>query len=291
VSIALTWGLVHPFPFLAAVLLVLAAVGWQAWRTHWRPPAPRPLRRPRAGGQILRASGRVYRDHLLTFVGIGAIFIPIAVVEAAFQWLLFHLKPLAAFVSLDGPRGVATVVLALLIGAAGGIAASAAVTAAVAAALDEIETERYVTARRAFARAWRHALAIALATAWQVLRSLLLILTVVGIPLAVYRFMATSLFAQASVLEDRTARDALQASAELTRGRWWRTFAFTIIVNTVAILSGPLLGVGILLLTSSSLTFIDITGSLIYALTVPLAATALTLYYFDLDARRQTTPA
>jgi hypothetical protein len=192
---------------------------------------------------------------------------------------------------MDGPRGAATILLALLIGASGGIAASAAVTAAVAAALDEIDTERYVSARPAFAGAWRNAVAVALATAWQVLRSLLLILTVVGIPLAVYRFMATSLFAQASVLEDRTARGALRASAELTRGRWWRTFAFTVIVNTAAILSGPFLGVAILLLTASSLTFIDITGSIIYALTVPLAATALTLYYFDLEARRQASPA
>jgi hypothetical protein len=118
------------------------------------------------------------------------------------------------------------------------------------------------------------------------LRSLLLILTVVGIPFAVYRFMATLLFAQASVFEDRTARASLRASADLTRGHWWRTFAFTIVVDVVAILSGPILGVAILLLASSSLTFIDITGSIVYALTVPFAATALTLYYFDLDAQR-----
>jgi hypothetical protein len=47
----------------------------------------------------------------------------------------------------------------------------------------------------------------------------------------------------------------------------------------------PELGVLILLLSASSLTFIDITGSIVYALVVPYAATALTLYYFDLQAR------
>jgi hypothetical protein len=160
-----------------------------------------------------------------------------------------------------------------------------------AAALDEIDSGRRVTARRAYARAWRNAPAVVSATTWQVLRSLLLILTVVGIPFAVYRFMATSLFAQASVLEDRTARGSLRASADLTRGQWWRTFAFTIVVDVVVILSGPILGVAILLLTPRSLTFIDITGSIVYALTIPFAAAALTLYYFDLEARRGTSLA
>ncbi len=41
----------------------------------------------------------------------------------------------------------------------------------------------------------------------------------------------------------------------------------------------------ILLLTARSLTFIDITGSIIYTLVVPYAAIALTLYYFDLRTR------
>jgi hypothetical protein len=40
-----------------------------------------------------------------------------------------------------------------------------------------------------------------------------------------------------------------------------------------------------------SLTFIDITGSLVYALTVPYAAIALTLYYFDLATRQGAASA
>jgi hypothetical protein len=51
-------------------------------------------------------------------------------------------------------------------------------------------------------------------------------------------------------------------------------------------LSGPFLGVGLLLLTDRSLNFINIAGALVYTITVPYAAIALTLYYFDLEARR-----
>ena len=63
------------------------------------------------------------------------------------------------------------------------------------------------------------------------------------------------------------------------------TFGFTALVDVLAIMSGPILGVILLLLTSQSLTFINLTGSIVYALTVPMAAIALTLYWFDLQIR------
>jgi hypothetical protein len=72
------------------------------------------------------------------------------------------------------------------------------------------------------------------------------------------------------------------------RGRWWRTFGFTALVDVVAVLSGPLLGVGLLLVTDKWLNFINIASSVVYTLTVPYAAIALTLYYFDLEARNRT---
>ena len=47
---------------------------------------------------------------------------------------------------------------------------------------------------------------------------------------------------------------------------------------------GPLLGVLIPLLTSQSLTFINLISSIIYAIIVSYAAIALTHYYLDLQA-------
>ncbi|HEX4672233.1 MAG TPA: hypothetical protein VH279_08180, partial [Solirubrobacteraceae bacterium] len=77
----------------------------------------------------------------------------------------------------------------------------------------------------------------------------------------------------------------LRRSSELVRGRWWRTLGFTAVVDALAVLSGPLLGVGLLLLTDHSLTFINLAASLVYTFTVPYAAIQLTLYCFDLEAR------
>jgi uncharacterized membrane protein len=113
---------------------------------------------------------------------------------------------------------------------------------------------------------------------------LVLTLTVVGIPLAIYRFIRWSLFTQACMLEDATGRGALARSSELVRGRWWRTFAFTLFVDVLAVLSGLAFGILLLLLSARSLGFIDIASSLVYTLTMPFAAIALTLYYFDLEA-------
>jgi ABC-type sugar transport system permease subunit len=69
------------------------------------------------------------------------------------------------------------------------------------------------------------------------------------------------------------------------KGHWWRTFGFTVLIDALAVLSGPLLGVGLLLLTDHSLNFINLAASLVYTFTVPYAAIQLTLYYFDLETR------
>ena len=284
-AVAMNWGLIHPGPFFALLGLIAVAGFWSARRTRWRPLEARPIRRSRGGGQILRVARRLYRENPRTFVGIGAVFIPVSVVAGAVQWLLFHLTGLASFIGLDGRQGAGTAALALFIGDIGGAFAAAAVTAAVAAALNELDAGRPVTALRAYRLAGRSAPALGGATAVQIALIMALVFTVVGIPLAVYWFVRTSLFAQACVLEDRSAIASLRFSAWLTRRHRWRTLGMTALVDIIAILSGPLLGVLILLLTASSLTVIDVIGSIVYALVVPYAAIALTLYYFDLQAR------
>ena len=92
------------------------------------------------------------------------------------------------------------------------------------------------------------------------------------------------------MLEDLSAPDSLRHSSLLVRGRWWRTLRFTAMVDVLALLSGPLFGVGLLLLTDHSLNFINLAAALVYTLTVPYAAIQLTLYYFDLEARGVAKP-
>jgi hypothetical protein len=279
------WGLVHPVVFVLIATVILLTLTWMARATRWVPPDPRPLRQARGCGQILRGARRLYRENLLTFIGIGLIFLPFGAVAGAIQWLLFHVWGLDRFVALDGKDGLGTVFLALLIGGLAGAFAAACVTAAVSAALGELDAGRRVTPAQALALAAQKLKALAGATLTAFSLGVVLTVIVVGIPLAIYGFIRGSLFAQSCVLDDESAIGSLRASAELTRGRWWRTLGFTALVDILAILSGPVFGVFILLLTAQSLTLINIAGALVYAVTVPYAAVALTLYYFDLRAR------
>ena len=284
-AIALNWSLIHPVPFVALLLLVVAGLLVAVAATTWRPPDPHPLRMRRQGGQIFRATTRLYAENLPTFAVAGAIFVPVYLVAAGIQWAIFHLTAVAPLVALDGRHGAVTAFLAVLIGGIGGLFASVIATAAVAVILDEIDAGRRILAGRAYRRVFERLRPLARGMAMEIGMVFLLTITVVGIPLAIHRFIRWSLFAEACMLGDLSASESLQRSSELVRGRWWRTFGFTVLVDALAALSGPLLGVGLLLLTDHSLNFINLAGSLVYTFTVPFAAIQLTLYYFDLEAR------
>jgi hypothetical protein len=284
-AIALNWSLIHPVPFVTLLLLAVSGLLAAVAATTWRPPDPHPLRMRRQGGQIFRATTRLYAKNLPTFAVAGAIFVPVYVVAASIQWLIFHLTAVAPLVALDGRHGAVTASLAVLIGGIGGLFASVIATAAVAVILDEIDAGRRILAGRAYRRVFQRLRPLARGMATELGMVLLLTITVVGIPFAIHRFIRWSLFAQACMLGDLSATESLLRSSELVRGRWWRTFGFTVVVDGLAALSGPLLGVGLLLLTDHSLNFINLAGALVYSFTVPFAAIQLTLYYFDLETR------
>jgi hypothetical protein len=282
---ALNWSLIHPVPFVALVLLGLLGLLTALARTTWRPPDPRPLRRRRQGGQIFRAATRVYAEHVPIFVAAGVIFIPVYLAAAAIQWVIFHLTAVAPLVALDGRHGAVTAFLAVLLGGVGGLFASVIATGAVAVILGELDADRRILAGQAYRRVLRRWRSLGRGMATELGMILLLTVTIVGIPFAIHRFIRWSLFAEACVLDDLSATESLRRSSELVKGRWWRTLGFTALVDVLAILSGPLLGVGLLLLTDRSLNFINLAAALVYTFTVPYAAIELTLYYFDLEAR------
>ena len=284
-ALVLDWSLIHPLPFDALLVLALGVLLGAMVTTTWRPADPHPLRRRRQGGQIFRATTRIYAQNLPTFAAAGAIFVPVYLAAATIQWVICHISSVAPLIALDGRHGAVTAFLAVLIGGVGGLFASVIATAAVAIILDEIDGGRRVLAGQAYRRVLRRLQPLTRGMVTELGTVLLLTITVVGIPFAIHRFIRWSLFAQACILDDLSAPDALRRSSLLVRGRWWRTFGFTILVDVLAILSGPLFGVGLLLLTDHSLNFINLAAALVYTITVPYAAIELTLYYFDLEAR------
>ena len=284
----------EPWGFLGLALLLFAGAALAVWRTTWSPPDPVPLREARGGGQILRAARRVYWRHLSVFVGIGLIFVPIGLVFTGVQYVLFRLTGLRHLVEVAGRGNLVSAVSALIVGAIGVLIASVLVTAAVAAALDELAAGRRPTALGSCRVAWARLKPLLSAVLVEVLVVLVLLITVVGIPVAVYLLVRWAFAVQADVIEELPTRRALRRSAELVRGRWWRNLGITATVNVIAALSGPIVGVVVLLTaTSASLDAINVIGSVVYVFTIPLAAIAVTLLYFDLVERpaRVSTPS
>lgn len=115
------------------------------------------------------------------------------------------------------------------------------------------------------------------------------VLTVASLVAFPYFAVRWALSNQAVVLEDRRNWAALDASAALVRGSWWRAFGILLLVNVVFILSMPA-GVAASLggVNAAAVTLLD---SVVLAAVQPFTVLAGTLLYFDLKARHAATDA
>ena len=88
---------------------------------------------------------------------------------------------------------------------------------------------------------------------------------------------------QAVMIEDRRNWSALDASAGIVRGRWWRTLGIMLVVGLIEL--GPILLASI---TSLAPPLAEaITTSVVAAAVLPFATSAQTLLFYDLKARKQ----
>ncbi len=255
--------------FLVAVFLIFGY-------SKWRPADPGLLEQERAYGQIVLTSIRIYRRNLKEFLILGAFAIPVmGGTQALGGWLG------------NGAGGngllqtVSDVVLTF-----GLPAATALVSAFVIVAVRDLSREGKSGYRSSIRgtgeRFWRVVVAKLLALAG----TGLLLISVIGIPWAI-RFTVNWSFVQQQVLfTDLSIRQSFRASSDLVRGHWWhavRTIVPLLLLVTVA---GPLLGL-ILIFTPLPLLLINLVGSLVYALVIPLATTGFTLLFFDLQVRNR----
>jgi hypothetical protein len=260
----------RPWGFLGLGLLLLAGV----------------IAAFRNAGHILRSALGVYFRDLRLFLAIGVIFVPVSVVFGGLQYALFRLTGLRDLIAVAGRGNLVSAFAALLVGALGVLIASVIVGAAVATSLSELDAGRRLSPWQAYRRAFDRLGELARAVVGEVVLVVLLLLSIVGIPLAIHLLVRWAFVGQTAVIEELPARPALERSGDLVRGRWWRVFGITATINVLAVLSGPVVGVTVLLTaTKASLDAINLIGSVVYTFTVPLAAVAVTLLYRDLAAR------
>jgi hypothetical protein len=272
--------------FVLGFLAVVAAIAiWLTRRTRWSPLVSEPVEQARTGGQIYRTARLIYARHLRMFLGIGLAFIPLGILGALLQKAVFDFTGVGTFVNEVETDPIISGVIALLFGQLSTIAASVLVTAVAALALSHMDEDGHPNAIRAYRAVVPHLGSLAWAWARVVLISVLLTLTVIGIPVAVVYLVRKAVLTQACVIEHLSATHALRRSSQLVGRHLLRVLAITALINVTAYLIGPVIGVLFLFFTSRSLLFVNGISSLVYVVVMPYAGIAIALLFYDLRRR------
>jgi len=278
--------------FVLGVLAGIAALGvWLSRRTRWSPAPATPLDLERSAGEIYRAGWKIYRRYWALLLGIGLVFLPLSALAAIAQELVFDFTGVGHLVELVADDPIAEAIVALAIGQLATGVAAILVTGAVAAALVRAEAGRRPDALDAYRGVWPQAGALAWAWFRVAVVVTLLAITILGIPLAIVYLVRKTVLTQACVLEGLDAAGSLRRSSELVRRHGMRVFLIAALVNVTAYLVGPVVGVLVLFLTSSSLAVLNVISSLVYVVVMPYAGVAIVLLFYDLRRRLATGPA
>jgi hypothetical protein len=266
---------------IAGLLIVLALlIGWIVRRTKWRPSTPLRVARRRRWGQILTASGRMYGRRPSLFVGIGLLFIPVAIVVTLLHAAVFHTSSVLG-ARTDGSSGSLLVLAFFAIGLTLTLSAVGFVQAATVRALVELDAGRDIGALQAFRMATRAIRPLAGAFLTAILVVVLLGSTVFLIPVAVWVAVRWALTVPVVEVEQLPAFAALHRSSRLVRGRWLRVASLTTVGAAVALALGPFLGALLILLTPAPFWLMNVLSGLVLSLTIPYVALTTAYTYFD----------
>jgi hypothetical protein len=261
---------------VALGILIALFVGF----TRWGPVDLAELRAKRAFGQIVRAARQLYGRH-------WRVLLPIAltglVIVAATNLLASTLGTSSGADQAAGRSGVNLALGDLVSSFAYPVAL--AVVAAIVVIFVRLLAESQPAGFRACWRGmrkrfWKIVGALLLAT----LGILLMAITVIGLPFAIWKLVGWSFAGQEVLFTDKSIRESLRGSSKLVRGRWWRAVRVVVFLVAILFVSGPVLTLG-LIFTPLPFLLINLLGALIFSLLIPYVVIAQTLLYFDLQER------
>jgi hypothetical protein len=274
----------NPVPMLLLIGLLLAIAVAVAVRATWRPVAPLRLGRRRAWGQILAAAAQMYREHARLFIGIGLVLIPVGIVTALFEALIFGGFGLAGVQATGEAAGTLGVVV-LAIATTLTVLGLTLVQGATACALVHLDEGRSIGSIGAYRIAIRKLRPLLGSLALAVAAWFLLSASTILFPLAIWLAVRWGLLGQVVELEARTGAGALRRSSELVRGRWLHVASLVGVGTVLALAAGPILGALLILATDAPLPLLNIVAALVYALTLPFVALTTSYVYFDARTR------
>jgi len=230
--------------------------------------------------RFLGGAIRLYARNWPTFLLSSVLLLAVA---AFTTWLrtFTHHTLLADWVPAD-PDGEAAVSNVLDNGGIGFLLQfmlAGLVAPGVIAATAEIRAASRTDFREAVRRSSRRIPVVLGALLWNYGVALLMSLTIVLIPLALYRQVQWAYSPHAVVLDGARVRNARHMSRNAIKGDWLRTLGMAVLVTLVAGIPGPVIGMGLILLGWVSLDVGGYISSLVFAIVYPITIIASTLYY------------
>jgi hypothetical protein len=275
----------QPVLVIAIGGVVFLALLWLARRTDWSAVQPLPIRRRRRLGQIVKAAWRLYRAKFRSFVEIGLVYIPVALITGLAVTLVGYLPFIGPLFSTDRDVGVAEVFVSLIAGNVSHAFAFVAVVATVAVFLDGQDggdSDEPMTARDAIAQTIANGRAIASGLLRATVIVGLLLISFVGIPWGIRQLIRYQFIAPVTVLEGRVGGAALDRSSDLVRGRWLHTAIAIGGVNAGVGLVGAVAGLLFLIISAGlPLWLFAVLVNTASAIVSPFAAIAAVLLYGD----------
>ena len=256
--------------------------------TTWRPVALSPLHQARALGQILLTSARMYGHYALKLLLIALSSLLLLAALEGLELLIFGALSSDSAgltfgdsnvsVSVTTPAGIGRTIVAPI--------ASGAVIAFMMN-LDRTGDTGVLAAWAAVKRRFWRLLLVQLLADFLVI---LLMVTIIGIPYGIKKFIDWQLAQQQVLFEDVSIREAFRRSTHLVRGHWWHTGVTAGTLWLISQIPGPVLGFA-LLFTTVPVNTVNIIGSVVFVFLIPFVVIGRTLLYFDLQARAAEQPA
>jgi hypothetical protein len=271
------------------VLLVVGAIVGSitvtAVRTQFGPVVTAPLAKRRQFGQVVSTAFRIERESWRLFFGIGALFVVVGLITAGLQSLVMSLPAVDEITDALDSR-VSSAIVALAIGTLQFGIAYWLVLNATIAAIGEMEEGRSVGVLGAYQAMWRRIAQLVSSRLRALIIVVALSITIIGIPWAILYGGRWLFLEQAVLLEGQSAVSARKRSEDVVKGRFLYALGSAMAVAVTGIVIGPVIGVLLVLLTSTSLVYVNILSSLLYLVLIPFVGIALTLLYFDLRISR-----
>jgi Vacuolar protein sorting-associated protein 62 len=276
----------EPARVMVVLGIIIGLLAYAIVRTTWRPTTPLRLARRRAWGQTYAAAGRMYLAHPILFLGIGLLSIPISVLVAALHSGAFRAGAIAG-IDPSGESGGFRASFAVGIGAVLTFLGIALVHAATARAVTEIDAGREIGIVRAFRLAVDRprplfgAVAIAAVVVGALSVSLLLL------PVALWLALRWALIVPVAALEPSSVRAILRRSGSLVMRQPLKIAWLVVVTVFIAVATGPVVGVLLILGSDAPLEVIDIVAGVTYAFLIPYTGLTTTYAYYDASVRER----